>query len=127
MGKFLVRLTIVLVAIYLTLTLLLAQFAGIDILMPYYYILFEVCAVVYCFSEGKYHCKYMKYTALSVLISDIVTHMDNAMDFLSVEGHNFIPIVIIFLGISASATMAIRHFILVLRLKRRLHGRNIED
>lgn len=127
MGKFLVRLTIVLVAIYLTLTLLLAQFAGIDILMPYYYILFEVCVVVYCFSEGKYHCKYMKYTALSILISDIITHMDNAMDFLSVEGHNFIPIVIIFLGISTSVTMAIRHFIMVSRLKRRLHGRNIED
>lgn len=127
MGKFLVRITIALTAIYMVVAACVAQFIGVDILMPYYYILFETCVVVYCFSGGKYHCKYMKYTALSVLISDIVTHMDNAMDFLSVEGHNFIPIAIIFLGISTSVTMAIRHFILVSRLKRRLHGRNIED
>lgn len=125
MGKFLVRITIALTAAYMIVAACIAQFVGIDILLPYYYTLFELCVVMYCFSEGKYHCKYMKYTALSVFASDIITHLDNAFDFLSVSGHNFAPIVIIFLGISASFTMAIRHFILVSRLKRRLHERNI--
>lgn len=125
MGKFLVRITIALTAAYMIVAACIAQLAGIDILLPYYYTLFELCVVMYCFSEGKYHCKYMKYTALSVFASDIITHLDNAFDFLSVGGHNFVPIVIIFLGISASFTMAIRHFILVSRLNRRLHERNI--
>lgn len=118
MGKFLVRITIVITAVYLTISYCLAQFVGIDILDDWYSVLFECITVVYCFSEGKYHCKYMKYTAISILFSDILTRVDNEFDFLSVYAHNLIPIGILAIGITTSITLAFRHFYKVNKIKR---------
>lgn len=119
MGKFLVRVTITLVAIYFVLQYLLAQFAGINIASNIYIPLFELCVVVYTFSEGKYHCKYMKYTALSILLSDTLTRLDYLFDFMSVTAHNLIPIAIIALGVGTSITKAIMHFVRVIKLKNK--------
>lgn len=118
MGKFLVRTTIVITAVYLIISYCLAQFVGIDILDDWYSVLFECITVVYCFSEGKYHCKYMKYTAISILFSDVLTRVDNEFDFLSVYAHNLIPIGILALGITTSITLAFRHFYKVNKIKR---------
>lgn len=125
MGKALVRLTIIGTAVYFALSYLFAQFLYIDILLPYYNIPFELCVVVYAFSEGKYHCKYIKYTALSILVSDIITQLDNSLDFLSVELHNMIPLFLIILGVATGCIFAIRHFVLVRKLNKRKHGKLI--
>lgn len=118
MGKFLVRITIVITAVYLIISYCLAQFVGIDILDDWYSVLFECITVVYCFSEGKYHCKYMKYTAISILFSDVLTRVDNEFDFLGVYAHNLIPIGILAIGITTSITLAFRHFYKVNKIKR---------
>lgn len=118
MGKFLARITIVITAVYLIISYCLAQFVGIDILDDWYSVLFECITVVYCFSEGKYHCKYMKYTAISILFSDVLTRVDNKFDFLSVYAHNLIPIGILAIGITTSVTLAFRHFYKVNKIKR---------
>jgi hypothetical protein len=110
MGKLFVRLTIVLTSIYLILSYYLAQFQGIDILVNVYTLLFEICVVIYCYSEGKYHCRYIKHTALAILLSDTLTRLDYLFNFLSVEAHNLIPIAILFIGISVSIFKSIRHF-----------------
>lgn len=117
MGKFLVRLTLVFVAIYFLLAFLIAQYLGIDILLDFHIVPFELVTVVYCYSEGKYNCRYMKYTALSILLSDTLSRIDNHLDFLTVSAHNLIPISILALGVGTSITLAIRHFIQVTRLK----------
>lgn len=117
MGKFLVRLTLVFVAIYFLSAFLIAQYLGIDILLDFHIVPFELVTVVYCYSEGKYHCRYMKYTALSILLSDTLSRIDNHLDFLTVSAHNLIPISILALGVGTSITLAIRHFIQVTRLK----------
>jgi hypothetical protein len=124
-GKALVRLTIIGTATYFALSYLFAQFLGIDILLPWYNIPFELCVVVYAFSEGKYHCKYIKYTALAILVSDIITQLDNSLDFLSVELYNVIPLFLIILGVAIGCILAIRHFILVRKLNKRKHGKLI--
>lgn len=118
MGKFLVRITIVITAVYLITSYCMAQFVGIDILDDWYSVLFECITVVYCFSEGKYHCKYMKYTAISILFSDVLTRVDNEFDFLSVYAHNLIPISILAIGITTSITLAFRHFYRVNKVKK---------
>lgn len=123
MGKALVRLTIIGTAVYFALSYLFAQFLGIDILLPWYNIPFELCVVVYAFSEGKYHCKYIKYTALAILVSDIITQLDNSLDFLSVDLHNIIPLFLIILGVATGCILAIRHFVLVRKLNKRKHGK----
>lgn len=127
MGRFLVRCSIVIAALYMSISLIVAQIFGVDILTTYYYLLFELCAVIYCFSEGKYHCKYIKYTALALLLSDLLTQLDCTFDFLGVEAHNYIPIALIFAGITTGVSLAISHFIKVSKLKARRNGRNIKN
>ena len=117
MGKFLVRTTILVVAIYFIVTFLIAQIQGIDVANNLYVLLFEVIVVVYCYSEGKYHCKYMKYTALSILISDTLTRLDYLYDFMSVSLHNLIPVTIICVGLGFSVVKALIHFYKVMLLK----------
>lgn len=117
MGKFLVRMTIVTVTIYQIIAYLIAELTGVDILTGNHILLFELCVVVYTFSEGKYHCKYMKYTALSILLADTLTRLDYMFDFMSVTAHNLIPIAILAVGIGTSITKAFIHFYRVLKLK----------
>lgn len=125
MGKVIVRLTVIFTALYLTLSYLFAQFLGVDILRPYYSLLFELCVVIYAFSEGKYHCEYMKYTALLIMIADALTLIDNAIDFMSVSAHNIIPIAVISGGVIISSTLAIMHFRKVRKLNKERHGQYI--
>ena len=129
MGNFLVRITITLVAFYFLLSYLVTFFTGIDILYYTYTLLFELCVVVFTFSAGKYHCKYMKWTALSVLFVDVISHADNYFNFIPVDYFFVIPISILALGIGTSVTLAIRHFIQVIRLnnERRKIISNQED
>lgn len=117
MGKFLVRMTIVTVTIYQIIAYLIAELTGVDILTGNHILLFELCVVVYTFSEGKYHCKYMKYTALSILLADTLTRLDYMFDFMSVTAHNLIPIAILAVGIGTSITKAFIHFYRVIKLK----------
>jgi hypothetical protein len=117
MGKFLVRLTIALVAIYFVVVFIIGQAFGINAYDNIYILLFELCVVVYTFSEGKYHCKYMKYTALSILLADTLTRLDYMFDFMSVTAHNLIPIAILAIGIGTSITKAFIHFYRVIKLK----------
>lgn len=117
MGKFLVRITIVTVTIYQIIAYLIAELTGVDILTGNHILLFELCVVVYTFSEGKYHCKYMKYTALSILLADTLTRLDYMFDFMSVTAHNLIPIAILAIGIGTSITKAFIHFYRVIKLK----------
>lgn len=119
MGKFIVRLTIVFVAIYFIVAFILAQYGCVDILNDYHCLPFELCVVVYCFSEGKYHCKYLKFTSLAILLSDTISRLDNSFDFLTTIQHNLIPIYILALGIGTSITLALRHFYKVNQLRNK--------
>lgn len=120
MGKFLVRITIVFVSLYFIISHIVAQCLGLDIVHDFYVLLFELCVVVYAYSEGQYHCKYIKHTALAILLSDTLTRLDNTYNFLSVNEHNLIPIVILAVGMSVSIISALRHFYRVIKLKKQL-------
>lgn len=124
MGKLLVRLTIVIVSVYFVLTYLVAQTMGIDIHSDWYASLFALIIVVYAHSEGKYHCKFLKYSATSLFVCDMLTRLDNAYNFLSVDAHNLIPIAILAIGLGTSITLAIRHFYRVIKLNRRKNANN---
>lgn len=121
MGKFIVRITIILTSIYMVMSYLCAQIFGIDIFSDWYVVMFELCVTIYCYSEGKYHCKHIKHLSLAIMASDIVTRLDNYFDFLSVYSHNMIPICLFSIGLLITLVKAISHFIKVRRL---LHGRH---
>lgn len=123
MGKFIVRLTIVLVAIYFLLSYIFAQFLGIDILRYSYITLFELCVLIYTFSEGKYHCKFIRWTMLSIFLCDIIGNIDYFLGYPLAETYNLIPIAIMALGIGTSITLAFRHFYKVRKLKKQRNVR----
>lgn len=116
MDRFVTRMTIVLVTIYFLVSYIVAQ-TGIDILTNAYVVLFEICVVAYTFCSGKFHCKYIRWTALSLLIVDILNHTDYYFNYVPISVYNILPIGIIALGIATSLTLAIRHFIQVTKLR----------
>ena len=121
MDKVITRLTIVLVTIYFIISYIVALF-GIDILTNSYIILFELCVVAYTFCSGRFHCIYIRWTALSILLVEILNHTDYYFDYIPASVFNIIPIAILALGITTSFTLALRHFYRVIKVKR-LNGR----
>lgn len=119
MGKALVRITIILTSTYLLIAFCTAQFWGIDISNNLHVPSFELCVVVYSFSEGKYHCKYLKYLALGIFLTDSLSRLDNSYNFLSVSEHNSICFVILSGSIGMALYKAIHHFYKVGKVKRK--------
>lgn len=120
MGKFIVRITIILTSIYMVISYMCAQLLGIYILSDWYIVMFELCVTIYCYSEGMYHCKYIKHLSLAILLSDVITRLDNCFDFLSVFTHNIIPIMIFSVCVTITLIKAIHHFI---KVRRVINGR----
>ena len=117
MDKVITRFSIVIVTIYFIISYLFAQF-GMDILSRAYTILFELCVVTYTFCSGKFHCKYIRWTALSLLFVDVLNYTDYYFNYISTNVYNIIPIGILALGITTSITLAFRHFYKVKKIKR---------
>ena len=124
MDRVLTRLTIVIVTIYFIASYIFAQL-GVDILTNSYVLLFELCVVSYTFCSGKFHCKYMRWTALSILIVDLLNHSDYYFNYIPVNVFNIVPIGILALGIGTSITLAIRHFYKVMKLQSKLKDRTL--
>lgn len=116
MDRIITRIAVVLVTVYFLMSYIMAQM-GTDILTNAYVVLFEMCVVAYTFCSGKFHCIFMRWTALSLLLVDILNHTDYYFDYIPVSVYNILPIGIIALGIATSITLAIRHFIQVTRLR----------
>ena len=60
----------------------------------------------------------MRWTALSILIVDILNYADYYFNFIPVSVYNIIPIAILALGITTSITLAFRHFYKVNKIKK---------
>jgi hypothetical protein len=92
---------------------------GFDIMRDSYILLLELCVVSYTFCSGKFHCKFMRWTALSILLADIVSHTDYYFEYIPLEWYNFIPLGILALGIGTSLTLALHHFYKVSKLRNK--------
>lgn len=117
MGKFCVRITAAIVAIYFVVSYHLAQFCGVDILKDFYILLFELCVLVSMFESGNYHCKYMKWTMLGIFICDLLSQIDYYYNIFSISAHNRIPLAILGVSLTTTLTLAIRHFYRATKLK----------
>lgn len=120
MGKLLVRVFVVVTTIYFTYTYCTAWF-GVEFFNDAYIILAEIALCVVISSQGKYHCKYMKFTAYGLTASDSVTRIDNAYDILSVDAAIVLPLSLVMCSITISFVLALRHYYRVLKLKSKKH------
>ena len=120
MDKLLVRLFVVFTALYLIHTYIMAWF-GVECFSDAYIVMSELAICVVMSSQGKYHCKYMKFTAYGLTASDSVTRIDNAFDILGVEASIILPLSIVMCSVTISFVLALRHYYMVLKLKSKQH------
>lgn len=120
MDKMFVRLFVVFTALYLIRTYIMAWF-GVECFSDAYIVIAELAICVVMSSQGKYHCKYMKFTAYGLTASDSVTRIDNAFDILGVEASIILPLSLVMCSVTISFVLALRHYYRVLKLKSKHH------
>ena len=120
MDKLFVRLFVVFTALYLIHTYIMAWF-GVECFSDAYIVMAELAICVVMSSHGKYHCKYMKFTAYGLTASDSVTRIDNAYDILGVEASIILPLSLVMCSVTISFVMALMHYYRVLKLKSKHH------
>ena len=116
MDKLFVRLFVVFTALYLIHTYIMAWF-GVECFSDAYIVMAELAICVVMSSQGKYHCKYMKFTAYGLTASDSVTRIDNAFDILGVEASIILPLSLVMCSATISFVLALRHYYRVLKIK----------
>ena len=120
MDKLFVRLFVVSTALYLIYTYIMVWF-GVECFSDAYIVIAELAICVVMSSQGKYHCKYMKFTAYGLTASDSVTRIDNSFDILGVEASIILPLSLIMCSVTISFVLALRHYYRVLKLKSKHH------
>ena len=120
MDKLFVRLFVLFTALYLIHTYIMAWF-GVECFSDAHIVMAELAICAVMSSQGKYHCKYMKFTAYGLTASDSVTRIDNAFDILGVEASIILPLSIVMCSVTISFVMALRHYYRVLKLKSKHH------
>ena len=118
MDKLLVRLFVVFTSLYLIHTYIMAWY-GVECFSDSYIVMAELAICVVMSSQGKYHCKYMRFTAYGLTASDSVTRIDNAYDILSVDAAIVLPLSLIMCSVTISFVLALRHYYRLLKLKHK--------
>ena len=109
MAKLAVRLFVVFTAVHFLHTYIMAWF-GVECFSDAYIVMAELAICVVMSSQGKYHCKYMRFTAYGLTASDSVTRIDNAFDILGVEASIILPLSIVMCSVTISFVLALRHY-----------------
>lgn len=117
MSKLIIRITIVLTALYLIACYIFAIF-GFDIWCQWYYLLFELCVCMCISKQGVYHCRFIKWTAYAILLVETLAYLDVMFNYLSAVAFIVIQTSVLTAGIVTTTTLAILHYIKVRRLKK---------
>jgi len=117
MSKLLIRITVILVAAYLICCYIVAWF-GVDIWCQWYYLLFEACVCLCISKQGVYHCRFIKWTAYAILLTETLAYIDVVFDYMSAVAFIVIQTTILTAGIATTVTLAVRHYIRAKRIKK---------
>lgn len=120
MDKLFVRLFVVFTTLYFLCNYIMAWY-GVECFNDVYIVMAELAICVVMSSQGKYHCKYMRFTAYGLTASDSVTRIDNAFDILCVEASIILPLSLVMCSVTISFVLALRHYYRVLKLKSKHH------
>lgn len=118
MSKFFIRIVVLFVAIYMIICHIAAVLWQVNLWSHTYTVLFELCLCLCISAEGKYFCKFIRWTAYAITLNDAIISADELFDFMPYSIASVLPFIIIALGILTTTTLAIKHYIRVKRLKR---------
>ena len=119
MSKLFIRLTVLFVSVYMVVCHIAAVVWQINLWSHTYTVLFEICVCLCITAQGKYHCKFIRWTAYAITLNDALLSADEMFDFIPHSLYILLPVAIITLGIMTTTTLAIRHYHKVRKLKRR--------
>ena len=117
MSKLIIRITVLLTAIFLLTCYVFAIF-GVDIWQQWYYLLFELCVCLCISKQGVYHCRFIKWTAYAILMVETLAYTDVISNFLSARAFIILLMSILTAGVATTTTLAIKHYIRIRKLKR---------
>lgn len=110
MNKFIVRFTIFYCGIYF-LYVIYYSWNGINVFSDTYRFLMEYCLFVLAKEHPEYHCKYARFLALSVFVTDTTTYIDGMFNiFPTAEAMLFVFSLIWSATIITTIYLAINHF-----------------
>ena len=118
MSKLFIRLTVLFVAVYMVVCHIAAVVWQINLWSHTYTVLFEICVCLCITAQGKYHCKFIRWTAYAITLNDALLSADEMFDFIPYSLIIVLPIIIITIGLLTTTTLAIRHYHRVRKLKR---------
>lgn len=119
MGKFFVRITVLYTTIYFIRTFISAWY-GAETFNDAYIILFEICLCIIISSQGKYHCRYIRYTSYALTLCDTLTRLDNVYHFMPEESCILMAL-FLYSAIVIPLCLSLQHYYEVQRLN---HKRN---
>lgn len=124
MDKLFVRYTVIAVAVYMVACYLCALLFGKNIWSHGYIIAFET-ALCFCVSaQGRYHCKYIRWTLYGITLAEIITTIDEVSNILPTTELAYVPAAVIAIGLATTTTLALRHYIRIRKIKRRYAKEN---
>lgn len=118
-ARFIVRITIIYIAFVFINTFINSIFLDKEYVNEFYIPLLELCLCIFVWSQGRCHCKYIRWTALSIFISDTITRLDNAYDFIPLGYWCLLPAFILAIGILTTLTLSLKHFIHLWNLQKK--------
>ena len=118
MSKLFVRITVLLVALYMLVCHVAAVTWQINLWSHTYTVLFEICVCLCITAQGKYHCKFMRWTVYGITLNDAIVSADELFDFLPYHIAIVLPFILITLGLLTTTTLAIKHFIRVRKINK---------
>lgn len=93
---------------------------GITVFNDSYKVLLEYCLYVQASSNKKYNCRYMRFLALSLFVTELISLLDMQYDFMPSGYISWIVLASIWTaGIIATVVLAINHFRKVRKLKKK--------
>lgn len=118
MNKFVVRFTIFYCAVYFIYVIWNA-WCGVNVFSDTYRFLLEYCLFVLANEHPKYHCRFARFLALSVFITDTTTYIDGIYNIFPTAESILIPLSVLWATtIIVTIVLAINHFCRVRKLKK---------
>lgn len=118
MNKFLVRFTILFCAAYFLYVMYFA-WHGISVFNDSYKVFLEYCLFIQANENKKYNCRYMRFLALSLFLTDGISVIDTQFDIIPSGLLSLIILASIWaVGIITTIILAINHFKRVQKAKR---------
>lgn len=118
MSKLFIRLTVLFVAIYMVVCHIAAVVWQINLWSHTYTVLFEICVCFCITAQGKYHYKFIRWTAYAITLNDTLLSADEMFDFIPYSLIIVLPIIIIAIGLLTTTILALRHYHKIRKLKR---------